>query len=279
MQEQVQQAVDFMREQITDIPKIGLILGSGLGEYADSFSEPIIFPYSEIPHFPQSTVSGHKGCLVFQALHQTTVVAMQGRFHYYEGYSMEQITFPIRVLGMLGTQRLIVTNAAGGINPNFAAGNLMLITDHINLMGTNPLRGPHDDRFGPRFPDMSEAYNREDTRIFEMVAERIGVELQKGVYVGLGGPSYETPAEIRMLRTLGADAVGMSTVPEVIVANQMGIRVSGVSCITNMAAGISPVKLTHQEVMETAERVKEQFMALIDGVIREFGRSSLCMRH
>jgi purine-nucleoside phosphorylase len=195
---------------------------------------------------------------------------MQGRFHYYEGYSLHQVTFPVRVLGILGVRRLIVTNAAGGINPHFVAGDLMLIRDHINLMGANPLRGPHHEIFGVRFPDMTEAYNRDDSAIFESVAQTLGIALKQGVYVGLSGPSYETPAEIRMLHRLGADAVGMSTVPEVIVANQMGMRVSGVSCITNMAAGISPVKLTHQEVMDTAERVRQDFIALLDGVVQQF---------
>jgi purine-nucleoside phosphorylase len=208
--------------------------------------------------------------LVLQQFDGFTVVVMQGRFHYYEGYSLEQVTFPIRVLGTLGIRRLMVTNAAGGINPEFAAGDLMLITDHLNLMGVNPLRGPHFEEYGPRFPDMTEAYNKEDSKVFEAVARTLGISLKKGIYAGLSGPCYETPAEIRMLKLLGADAVGMSTVPEVIVANQMGIRVSGVSCITNLAAGISPVKLTHQEVMETAARVKKSFIALIDRVIDTF---------
>ena len=270
MREMIQQAVAYIRENIADVPDIGVILGSGLGDYADAFSQPVIIPYAEIPHFPQATVSGHKGRLVFQQFDGFTVVVMQGRFHYYEGYSLEQVTFPIRVLGTLGIRRLMVTNAAGGINPEFAAGDLMLITDHLNLMGVNPLRGAHFEEYGPRFPDMTEAYNKEDSQVIEAAARTLGISLKKGVYVGLSGPCYETPAEIRMLKLLGADAVGMSTVPEVIVANQMGIRVAGVSCITNLAAGISPVKLTHQEVMETATRVKKSFMALIDRVIHTF---------
>jgi purine-nucleoside phosphorylase len=270
MRKKIQQAVKFIQEKIPDVPDIGVILGSGLGDYADSFSNSVILSYTDIPHFPRPTVSGHKGCLVFQAFNGFMVVVMQGRFHYYEGYSMKQVTFPVRVLGMLGIRRLIVTNAAGGINPEFAAGDLMLITDHINLMGVNPLRGPHLDEYGQRFPDMTEAYNKEDLDVFETVARTLGISLKKGIYSGLSGPSYETPAEIRMLRILGSDAVGMSTVPEVIVANQMEIRVSGVSCITNMAAGISPTKLTHQEVMDTANRVKKPFISLIDGVIQAF---------
>ncbi len=271
MREKIQQAVEFIREKASNVPDIGIILGSGLGDYVDSFPAPVIIPYGDIPNFPQSTVPGHKGRLVFQKFDGFTVVAMQGRFHYYEGYSMEQVTFPVRVLGTLGIRRLIVTNASGGIDPEFAAGDLMIITDHVNLMGVNPLRGPHKEYYGERFPDMTEAYNKEDSEVFKAVAKKLGISLKKGVYTGLSGPSYETPAEIRMLRTLGSDAVGMSTVPEVLVANQMGIRVSGVSCITNMAAGISPTKLTHQEVMDTANRIKKQFIALIDGVIQEFG--------
>lgn len=268
--DQIQEAVEYIRQHISKIPKVAVILGSGLGEYADAFSEPQVLPYAEIPHFPISTVHGHKGRFVFGGNSSHALVAMQGRFHYYEGYSLEQVTFPVRVLGRLGVSRLIVTNAAGGINPQFVAGDLMLIRDHINLMGVNPLRGPHHERFGVRFPDMTEAYHRDDSAIFESVARKLGVSLKQGVYVGLSGPSFETPAEIRMLHRLGADAVGMSTVPEVIVANQMGMRVSGISCITNMAAGISPVKLSHQEVMDTAERVRQHFVALLDGAIQQF---------
>lgn len=274
MREHIAQAVDVIRKTFPRPPDIGLILGSGLGEYADSFPDPVIIPYTEIPHFPQSTVAGHQGRLVLQRVEGFSVVAMQGRFHYYEGYSMEHVTFPVRVLATLGIHRLIVTNAAGGINPEFTVGDLMLITDHLNLMGDNPLRGPHNEQFGARFPDMTEAYNREDADVFEAIAQKLGFSLQKGVYVALSGPSYETPAEIRMLRTLGADAVGMSTVPEVIVANQMGIRVSGVSCITNMAAGMSATKLSHQEVIATTNRVKQRFISLIDGVIRAFEQDS-----
>jgi len=268
--EHIQEAADYIRQHISEVPDLAIILGSGLGEYADSFAESQIIPYADIPHCPTSTVPGHKGRFVFGGNSQTSVVAMQGRFHFYEGYSLEQVTFPIRVLGILGVRRLIVTNAAGGINPQFVGGDLMLIHDHINLMGTNPLRGLHHESFGQRFPDMTEAYNREDGVVFRTVAKQLGIALKQGVYVGLSGPSYETPAEIRMLRTLGADAVGMSTVPEVIVANQMGMLVSGISCITNMAAGLNSAKLTHEEVMETAERVRQSFIALLDGAIQQF---------
>lgn len=274
MLEQIQEAVEFIKKQIPNTPQVGLILGSGLGEYADSFPNPVIISYADIPHFPQTTIVGHKGRLVFQEIEGLPVLVMQGRFHYYEGYSMEQVTFPIRVLGRLGIRRLILTNAAGGANLNFSAGDLMLITDHLNLMGMNPLRGPHHEEFGDRFPDMTSAYHPEERQVFETVAQRLQIPLQKGVYAAFSGPSYETPAEIRMIRTLGADAVGMSTVPEAIVATQMGIRVSGVSCITNMAAGMIGAKLAHEDVMETANRVKHQFIALIHGVIQEFAKTN-----
>ncbi len=273
MKEKIQEAANFIASKVSEKPEIGLILGSGLGAYADSFPEPVIIPYADIPHFPQSTVVGHKGQLVFQTFAGCTVMAMQGRFHYYEGYTMEQVTFPVRVMGVLGVRRLIVTNASGATNPEFEPGDLMLITDHINFMGVNPLRGSHDDAFGVRFPDMSNAYNKEDAAIFEVVAQRLNIPLKKGVYAAMSGPSYETPVEIRMLQILQADTVGMSTVPEAIIATQMGIRVSGVSCATNMAAGLPGAKLDHADVMETAARARKQFIALIDGVIQEFGKS------
>ena len=273
MVEHIQEAVEFIQSKFPNTPDIGLILGSGLGEYADSFPKPVIISYKEIPHFPQSTVIGHKGQLVFQKFNDCSVVVMQGRFHYYEGYSMEQVTFPVRVMAKLGIRHLILTNAAGGVNPEFEGGDLMLLTDHINFMGVNPLRGPNVEEFGERFPDMTYTYSPENIRVFEDVAQEQGIRLQKGVYTAFSGPSFETPAEIRMVRTLGGDAVGMSTVPEAIVATQMGIRVSGVSCITNMAAGISGAKLTHEEVMETANRVKQQFMTLINGVVHKLGQA------
>lgn len=271
MMKNIREAVAYIQKQCINIPDVGLILGSGLGDYADSFPNPVIIPYAEIPHFPTSTVVGHKGQLVCQQFDRVTVIAMQGRFHYYEGYSMEQVTFPVRVMATLGIRHLILTNAAGGVNLDFCGGDLMLITDHINLMGMNPLRGPHEKSYGERFPDMTTLYHPEDSRVFERVAQQLNIPLKKGVYVAFSGPSYETPAEVRMARIIGGDAVGMSTAPEAIVAHQMGIRVSGVSCITNMAAGIGQGGLNHQEVMATAERVKAQFIALIDGVLREFG--------
>ena len=267
--EQIQEAADAIRRRISGTPFIGLILGSGLGDYADAFPNPVIVPYEDIPHFPRSTVPGHKGRLVVQEVRGRLLVAMQGRFHYYEGYSLEQVTFPVRVMGKLGAQHAILTNAAGGVNTHFEAGDLMLITDHINFMGANPLRGAHEPAFGERFPDMTQAYHPETARLFETVAQRLNIRLRKGVYMAFSGPSYETPAEIRMARTLGADAVGMSTVPEAIVAAQMGMRVSGVSCITNLAAGMDNAKLEHQDVMATAAQAKHAFIALIDGVIQE----------
>ncbi len=264
----IQEAVAHIQNTCQTLPAIGLVLGSGLGVYADSFPEPQIIPYEEIPHFPTSTVVGHKGQLVIQQFGNKAVIAMQGRFHYYEGYSMEQITFPVRVMGALGIRRLIVTNAAGGINPAFEAGSLMLITDHINFMGANPLRGPHYKEFGERFPDMSQVYCQDGIRVVETVAQALKLRLHKGVYIAFSGPSYETPAEVRMGRMMGADAVGMSTVPEAIVARQMGISVSGISCITNPAAGIG-APLTHLEVIETTQRAQKDFIALIDGTVHE----------
>ncbi len=248
-------------------PVLGLVLGSGLGAYADSFLKPTVIPYAQLPHFPSATVVGHSGNLVFGEVEGIPIAALQGRIHFYEGYSLAEVTFPVRVLGSLGIRQLIVSNAAGGINEAFHPGDLMLINDHINLIGTNPLIGSNLDELGPRFPDMSEAYDATMRQIALHVARQKGITMRQGVYLGLSGPSYETPAEIRMCRMLGADAVGMSTVPEVIVANHMGIRVLGISCISNMAAGILPQKLTHSEVIESNERVKEQFISLLQGII------------
>jgi purine-nucleoside phosphorylase len=263
----IRETVDLIRIRCLQQPVLGLILGSGLGAYADSFQNRAVIPFAELPHFPSSTVLGHSGNLIIGNAEGVSVAALQGRAHLYEGYSMAEVAFPARVLGSLGIRRLIVTNAAGGINTSFKPGDLMLINDHINLMGTNPLIGPNLDELGPRFPDMSEAYDSEMREIALEVARQREIPLRQGIYIGLRGPSYETPAEIRMCRTLGADAVGMSTVPEVIVANHMGIRVLGISCITNMAAGILPRKLTHKEVLDTTEMVKEKFRSLLQGII------------
>jgi purine-nucleoside phosphorylase len=263
----IKETVDFIRAHCRQQPVLGLILGSGLGAYADSLRSRTAIPFSNLPHFPSSTVLGHSGNLVIGTAEGVPAIALQGRVHLYEGYSISDVAFPARILGALGIRQLIVTNAAGGINTAFSPGDLMLITDHINLMGTNPLTGPNMDELGPRFPDMSEAYDSAMRSVAQEAAQQKGIVLREGVYIGLPGPSYETPAEIRMFRALGADAVGMSTVPEVIVANHMGIRVLGISCITNMAAGILPQKLTHKEVMDTTERVRERFQSLLQGII------------
>ncbi|MBI1748924.1 MAG: purine-nucleoside phosphorylase [Acidobacteria bacterium] len=267
MRELVRQAVTFIRERTKLEPQLGLILGSGLGYYADQLQSASSIPFSEIPHFPQSSIEGHAGKLVLGLAEGVPTIAMQGRVHYYEGYNLSEVTFPVRVMGALGVKTLIVTNAAGGINKKFSSGVLMIIKDHLNLMGSNPLIGPNVSDFGPRFPDMSDAYEKGLRKIAKQSAKALGLTVAVGIYAGLSGPSYETPAEIRMLRKLGADAVGMSTVPEVIVAGHMGIRVLGISCITNMAAGILPTKLDHREVMETANRVRDQFTALLRAII------------
>jgi purine-nucleoside phosphorylase len=244
-------------------------LGSGLGGFADEFAESIAIPYAEIPGFATSTAEGHAGRLVIGKVGLVPVIAMQGRVHFYEGYALEEVTFPIRVFKILGIKRLILTNAAGGIDIELSQGALMVISDHLNLMGVNPLRGPNDERFGPRFPDLSEAYSRDLQQQAVEVARTLGVEIRRGIYAALAGPSYETPAEIHMLRACGADAVGMSTVPETIVARQMGIDVLGISCITNMAAGISDEPINHAEVMETGRRVRDTFTKLLRGVISQ----------
>lgn len=248
-------------------PKVGLILGSGLGDLADQVGEAVRIPYGEIPHFPVSTVEGHAGRLVMGMLAGQRVAAMQGRVHYYEGYTMQQITFPVRVLKRLGCDTLIVTCAAGGLNPGFAAGDLMLVTDHINFMGEDPLRGPNPEGLGPRFPALVGAYTAGLRELAEQVAADLGVTLHKGVYSPISGPCYNTSAELRMLQVLGSDAVGMSTVPEVIAAAHMGMEVLGVACITDMALPDRPVHLTHEQVVETAARTRPRFQSLITGVL------------
>jgi purine-nucleoside phosphorylase len=263
----MQQAKEMIEARLTEKPSIGLVLGSGLGVLADEIENPVVIPYQEIPGFSRSTVVGHKGQLVIGQLEGKQVVAMQGRFHYYEGHGLDAVTFPIRVMKLIGVETIIITNAAGGINESYRPGDLMLIADHINMTFRNPLIGPNDDRFGVRFPDMSEAYSKKLRDLARSVAEEQGLTLQEGVYVGLLGPSYETPAEIRMFRYLGGDAVGMSTVPEVIVARHMKMDVLGISCISNMAAGILDQPLSHEEVMETTEKVKTTFLSLMHGII------------
>ncbi len=248
--------------------KIALVLGSGLGAFADEFEDAVRIPYQEIPGFVTSTAQGHAGQLVIGKVSDVPVVAMQGRVHYYEGYALEQVTFPIRTFKLLGIETLILTNAAGGIDVQLSQGALMVISTHLNLMGVNPLIGPNDERFGPRFPDMSEVYSRDLQERAIGCAKALGATLRRGIYAALSGPSYETPAEIHMLRSLGADAVGMSTVPEAIVARHMGMKVLGISCITNMAAGIGEQPINHEEVIETGERVRQTFTQLLRAIIK-----------
>ena len=264
--DEIAEAAEYLRKA-GPVPEVAVVLGSGLGDFATGLSDPLVLPYGEIPHWPASNVIGHAGKLVIGGVANRRVLALAGRAHFYEGHSMATVTFATRVLGMLGVKVLILTNAAGGINLKFSSGALMLITDHINFMGTNPLVGPNEDRFGFRFPDMTEIYSRRLRGLAREAAQDIGVGLEEGVYVAVHGPSYETPAEIRAFRTLGADAVGMSTAPEAIVARQMRVEVLGISCITNMAAGVIDQPLHHDEVMETAARVRGHFIALLEGII------------
>lgn len=248
-------------------PKVGIVLGSGLGAFAEELEQPVEFSYSELNGWPHSTAVGHAGKLIFGEIAEVPVVVMAGRFHLYEGYTPQQAVHGIRELGRIGVQSMILTNAAGGINLSYSQGALVLISDHINLQGTNPLIGPNDESLGPRFPDMSEAYSRRYRKIAQTESARLGIELQEGVYAGLSGPSYETPAEIRYLRAIGADLVGMSTVPEVIAANHMGIECLGISTVTNMAAGVTDQKINHEEVLETGVAVRGQLVALLKAAI------------
>jgi purine-nucleoside phosphorylase len=261
-------AVARLRKRLEDKqPRVGLILGSGLGSFAERLHDSVVVPYGDIPGFPVSSVAGHAGQLVLGRVGETWCLVMQGRVHYYEGYGLDEVVFPTRVLVAHGCRAMVITNAAGGIHPDLAAGDLVLLRDHLNLMGANPLRGPNPDSLGPRFPDMSAAYDPALRAITKQVAREQNVDLKTGVYAALSGPTYETPAEIRMLASLGADLVGMSTVPEVIAANHMGARVVGLSCVTNLAAGISPTPLTHDEVAETARRVESTFVGLLDALV------------
>jgi len=263
-------ASDFIRQELSNRqPEVAMVLGSGLGALAESIEAPVSIDYSDIPHFPVSTVPGHAGRIVFGILEGKSVLVFQGRFHYYEGYSMDEVVLPVRIMVRLGIKTLILTNAAGGINTAFIPGDLMCLSDHIKLTGLSPLRGPNIDEFGPRFNDMSDAYSGELRKILHQAADTTGVSIKEGVYAYMTGPSFETPAEIRMLRNLGADAVGMSTVPEVIAAAHAGLKVLAISTITNMAAGILDQPLSHEEVMETGQRVKDKLLALIREVLRQ----------
>jgi purine-nucleoside phosphorylase len=265
--ERVQEAAQTIRARSGQVPDVAVVLGSGLGDFAGTLENAVSIPYSDLPHWPVSRVIGHEGRLVIGSLGGRTIAALAGRCHAYEGHDLRTVTFAIRSLGLLGVKTLVLTNAAGGINTSFTQGALMVIDDHINLLGSNPLVGANDERFGPRFPDMSEVYSRRLRAVADEAGRALGVTLPHGVYVALLGPSYETPAEIRFLRTIGADAVGMSTVPEAIAARHMGIDVLGISCITNMAAGVLPQPLDHSEVMETARRVRGQFIALLTEIV------------
>lgn len=266
-------AAQFLLSQTSLRPKMGLVLGSGLGAFADRLSDAARMPYSQIPGFPRSTAIGHAGQMVIGNAGGIPAAVMQGRVHLYEGYSAQEVAFPMRVFGRMGIRAAIITNAAGGINPKYQQGALVVVADHINLQGANPLVGPNDDRFGVRFPDMTRAYSREYAAIARDEASKLGIKLEDGVYAALQGPSYETPAEIRYLRVIGADLVGMSTVSEVIAARHMGIEVLAISCVTNMAAGILDQILTHQEVMETGEKVRGQFEALLHAVLPRIAAS------
>ena len=264
--EQIEAAAQAIRERVGEA-EIGVILGSGLGEYAQALKDAKYIDYRDIPGFPVSTAPGHAGRWWTGTLHGKRVCMMQGRFHAYEGYDLSEVTMPVRVMALLGVKTLIVTNAAGGVNLDFTPGDLMILTDCINFSGKNPLTGPNLDQFGPRFPDMSRCYDRELIALCQGQADRLGIPVRQGVYMWFNGPCYETPAEIRLARVVGADAVGMSTVPETIVARHCGIRVLGVSCITNMAAGILDQPLCHEEVTEVANRVRTTFRSLLDAVI------------
>lgn len=265
----IDEAVRIIRQRTDLVPEVGMILGSGLGDYADRIENPVKIPYQDIPNFPVSTVAGHAGQFVLGNRNGKTVIAMQGRIHYYEGYTQRQITLPVRIMKRLGVRNMLLTNASGGVNLSFAPGTLMMISDHINYSGSNPLLGPNFEIDGLRFPDVSRVYPKELRDKLRQCAAREGIALQEGVYMMFSGPCYETPAEVRMARTLGADAVGMSTVPEGIVCAHCGIPVLGISCITNYAAGILDQPLSHQEVVETAARVKDTFVQVVDLILKE----------
>ena len=263
----LQNCYECVRKQTDFVPKVAIVLGSGLGDYADQIKIETTIDYTDIDGFPTSTVAGHKGRFVFGYVKQVPVVIMQGRVHYYEGYSMQDVVLPTRLMGVMGAKKILLTNAAGGVNPSFRPGDFMLITDHITTAVPSPLIGPNIEELGTRFPDMSEVYSKNLQKIIRKSAKDCGIPLQEGVYVQLTGPNYETPAEIRMVRSWGADAVGMSTACEAMAARHMGMEVCGISCITNMAAGVSDAKLNHGEVLETADRVAKDFEKLVTDVI------------
>lgn len=272
MYEKLGKAADHIQSIKTTKPKVGIVLGSGLGAFIDQIDDKTIIPYSNIPFFKKTTVEGHEGRLILGKVRGVEVVILQGRLHAYEGLPMEEVVFPVRLLSILGISTLILTNAAGGINLNFKPGDLVIIKDHINLMGKNPLVGANNNKMGPRFPDMTYAYNPELSDILKSVSKSLGHEIHQGIYAGVLGPTYETPAEINMMRILGADMVGMSTIPECIAANHLGLKVCGISCITNMAAGILNKKLSHDHIKEEALKAMKHFMALLNNSIEKFGK-------
>jgi purine-nucleoside phosphorylase len=269
---QLDEAVRFIQGKTPLRPALGLVLGSGLGAFAKTLERPAVVPYGAIPHFPTATAIGHKGELVVGLAQGVPVAVMSGRVHYYEGYSIADVVFPVRVLARMGVKILVLTNAAGSVNVNYKPGELMIIEDHINYMGANPLVGPNDEKLGERFPDLSDAYDHRLGEIAEKACRAVAVTVRRGVYIAFAGPSYESPAEIRMSRTMGADAVGMSTVPEVIAARHMGVRVLAISCITNMAAGVLKKKLDHREVLDVGEKVKAGLMDVLGRILTEAAR-------
>ncbi|MFV0504545.1 MAG: purine-nucleoside phosphorylase [Lachnospirales bacterium] len=268
MYKKVLESVEYIKSKTDLNPTVALVLGSGLGDFADELDEKVIIPYGDIPHFPVSTAPSHKGNLVIGKMWGKVVLCMQGRLHYYEGYDMQTITYPIRVMKMLGIEKLLLTNAAGGLNEKYKEGTLMIITDHINFMGQNPLIGKNEDEFGPRFNDMTYAYNLDMRNIIKNAAKEIDFPIEEGIFVGYSGPSFETPAEIRLFRGFGGDAVGMSTVPEVIVANHCGIKVAAITCITNMAAGILDVPISGEEVIVVADKMKPIFKRVVSDTLK-----------
>lgn len=262
-------SIDYIKGKIKNQPEIGIVLGSGLGDFADAIEDKIEIPYTEIPGFPVSTVKGHDGKLIFGKINSKEVCVMKGRIHYYEGYDIKEVVYPIEVLAGLGIKTLILTNAAGGVNTDFEPADLMIINDHINIMGKNPLIGPNDEDLGPRFPDMTDLYNKDLIELAEKSAKKLDIDIKEGVYMYFTGPSYETAAEVRMARILGADAVGMSTVPEAIIARHRGLKILGISTITNMSTGILDTPLDHTEVVEVGQEVAGKFKELLKEIIEE----------
>lgn len=267
--EKIRESVEYVKGKVNIVPEIGVILGSGLGELAEKIEDKVIIKYEDIPNMPKSTIQGHKGQYVFGKFNGKNVVMMQGRIHFYEGHAMEMLALPIHIMKFIGIEKLIVTNAAGGVNEGFKPGDLMIITDHLNLAFSNPLIGKNEEEIGVRFPDMSNAYDKDLVELAERIGNELDIKLQKGIYAMMTGPTYETPAEVRMVRILGGDAVGMSTVPDVVTAKHCGLKVLGISCITNMAAGILHQPLNHEEVIETSNMVKSSFMNLVGKIIEE----------